>query len=802
MTSTYGEITSFEYDPNKGWEEDYCCLKGHGDSVFGIGSTEGKYIATGDYRGNVIIWEFSDKSYKIVQKLGVAGNIQDLCWHNEKCFAVITDTGKIYVIESMEEKKWQIVVQVDAAKDRGVCIRIAEDGKTVFAGTHSEIIQFDLDLHQFETIPGSVKKIFSRGTREYVLNNKGLYAFEVRPIEIAEELVKYRFVKISLLGHTGTGKTTFCRRMMNDSIDNIFSTFGKKIFNLTLQGEEEAERRIIFHDHGGQETVLDTFIPFLRDSDIILIFYKQTDKDTFVRAREILEEVRDKVGGDVSTYLVQTFIDHTLDEIPYREVNSLVESHAVVGLMKLSPTNMTGFDLFEKETLGNIDWGKARVMIQSPFTDGISRAFSVLQKKGYPVVLFENFRDIYQEVVGERVSERHLKFLLEDYTNQGVIEFYPDISKLIIFNSEEFNRLRSDVPIYVDQMKGVVDIKDLLRRFDNEEFLKILDEMYIKSRIAVQNGELRIFPHKLPEETLEIHESYKAGLVDKEQIELFVDHKRLETDRLIQLLSELELQCIAVTKWEGLFAWEQNAFIYYFIYEERRGFLKRYFKFTFLVGGNKPRTKERLKREFSMIVERLYGPIVDTESEAKKKAEEEAEFVNARRKIQEYKRLVNDDAEEPTFQRFFEETPSFLDPRVRKSIPKKSFAGEGYPDFLLILHDSSYLLVEIEKPSVRLFNKMGDPTYELTHAQQQIRDYLRWAIEEKEFLRKRGCPNISADNTKGLVVIGKSSNLTTKELSKLENINAEVRSRYLIKTFDKILEAEIILNNLRKKAER
>ena len=34
------------------------------------------------------------------------------------------------------------------------------------------------------------------------------------------------------------------------------------------------ERRIIFHDHGGQETVLGTYLPFLTDSDIILIFFQ------------------------------------------------------------------------------------------------------------------------------------------------------------------------------------------------------------------------------------------------------------------------------------------------------------------------------------------------------------------------------------------------------------------------------------------------------------------------------------------------------------------------------------------------
>jgi len=173
------------------------------------------------------------------------------------------------------------------------------------------------------------------------------------------------------------------------------------------------------------------------------------------------------------------------------------------------------------------------------------------------------------------------------------------------------------------------------------------------------------------------------------------------------------------------------------------------------------------------------------------------------RAIEQYKRLVRRNAQESDFQRFFEKNPAFLEPRVKVSLSKKSFGGEGYPDFLLILNDLNHLLVEIEKPSDNLFTKKGNPTSKLSHAQQQIIDYLKWANEEKEFLRKRGCPNISADNTKGLVVIGKSSDLTVDELRKLEGLNATVRSRYEVKTFDKIFtEYETILANLEEMAER
>ncbi len=169
------------------------------------------------------------------------------------------------------------------------------------------------------------------------------------------------------------------------------------------------------------------------------------------------------------------------------------------------------------------------------------------------------------------------------------------------------------------------------------------------------------------------------------------------------------------------------------------------------------------------------------------------------KKIEEYEVLVNANADEPVFQEFFEKNPAFLDFKVKVTMPKKSFGGENIPDFLLALHDSTYVVVEIEKPGTPLFTERGDIAAELTHAQQQIRDYIAWAIEEKEYLRKRGCPDINADNTRGLVVIGKNANLNEETRRKLANLNAETRSRYEIKTFDGVLhENKVMLDRMNK----
>lgn len=166
------------------------------------------------------------------------------------------------------------------------------------------------------------------------------------------------------------------------------------------------------------------------------------------------------------------------------------------------------------------------------------------------------------------------------------------------------------------------------------------------------------------------------------------------------------------------------------------------------------------------------------------------------KRIDQYRELLSNRAEEPVFQAFFEKNPVFLSWHVIKFLAEKSFGGEQFPDLILFLNNKNYVIVELEKPSVKLYNKRGDPTQELSHAEEQVRGYLRWAVEEKEFLRKRGLKNLSGENTRGLLIIG--SFLTDEERKKLETHNSSVNGKYSIKTFSDILEEnEAILKNLK-----
>jgi hypothetical protein len=172
--------------------------------------------------------------------------------------------------------------------------------------------------------------------------------------------------------------------------------------------------------------------------------------------------------------------------------------------------------------------------------------------------------------------------------------------------------------------------------------------------------------------------------------------------------------------------------------------------------------------------------------------------------VEDYANLINKhDVEEPALQIFFEKNAILINQMLKQIIPKKSFGGECFPDFIAVLHNGTHFLIEIEKPSNKIYTKRGHPTAKFAQAEQQVRDYLQWANREQDYLRRRGLPNISVENTKGILIIGMRKNLTSKEKEKLAQQNFSSRSSHEIKTFDDILEENLqIIRSIRKNTKK
>jgi hypothetical protein len=317
--------------------------------------------------------------------------------------------------------------------------------------------------------------------------------------------------------------------------------------------------------------------------------------------------MKKNVKPETKILFVQTFIDDEMKDVPEAEIEILKKQGQIIDNIKISAKKNLGLDDFRKKIMSLIEWDNARKMIKSPYAEGISRTLTFIQEKGIPAIEYLKFKAIYQKIINGFIPDRHLKFLLRDYTNQGIIEYYPEITDLLIFNDEKYNKLMTNIPIYTEQKKGIVSIDELRKEFGDTAYLAIIDEVYTNSKISIRNGNLRIFPDKLSNEPINIPASHKDYFRGTSKNEIGLPYQYIEVELLIDALSEISLQCIAASQREGIFSWEKKACVYYSFSEAGDDISGRCVKCAFYIGGEDETRKRRLDDEFKSIIKKLYG---------------------------------------------------------------------------------------------------------------------------------------------------------------------------------------------------
>lgn len=624
MSSNYGVLMAFKRGEGLTWSS--TPLPGHSpNAIFGIGVSSEGLLVSGDYHGNIVVRDTKKTDYQVLDQSKIQSGVQGVAWYSKNSFAVIDGGGRIHVFESAEEEsQWKQVFETDTATSRGESVIFTSDGRSIYAGTKTELIQFDLETQQtLQTPADDIRAIFSDDSNAYFITAEGVSSVPRKKIIIPTNVVSYQYAKISLIGHTGVGKSTLCSNLVSGKADGIESTFGKLIWIKEMETEEGApHRRLILHDHGGQETVLGTFIPFLTDSDIILVFFKQTDNDTFESALRILDELSEIISKATKVFLVKTFIDQTeMADYNPETIKHLIFSKRIVDCLEVEARNAASVEQISKQIMDEISWESAKTMIESQYVEGIMRTIPSLQDSGATVVPVDEVKSRFEDLVNIPIPKPHLKFLLKNLSSQGIIEYYPEKMKSdsVIINDNRYNLLRTKIPIYVRNKHGLARIEEMQKEFSPTEYVDILDEIYQDYGISVRNDGLRIFPAQLSDRNITVNEPYKSLLGSAKPQYSDRPPQKLRIGRLFDALSELKMSCITASQISGLFAWETNACIYFLLEKSTNAISGDSIKVTYYIGGDRPDICDRLHREFSTLMDRFYGNEIEISNTTKKK---------------------------------------------------------------------------------------------------------------------------------------------------------------------------------------
>ena len=114
--------------------------------------------------------------------------------------------------------------------------------------------------------------------------------------------------------------------------------------------------------------------------------------------------------------------------------------------------------------------------------------------------------------------------------------------------------------------------------------------------------------------------------------------------------------------------------------------------------------------------------------------------------------------------------------------------GKHVSDFVFREPPNEYLLVELERPTARLFRSDGHKHHDLNHAIDQIIDWRRYIQDNTRTVQNElGLQGITGD-ARSLVVIGRSTELTAENRRKLSAIQSET-PRLKILTYDDVIES-------------
>jgi len=93
--------------------------------------------------------------------------------------------------------------------------------------------------------------------------------------------------------------------------------------------------------------------------------------------------------------------------------------------------------------------------------------------------------------------------------------------------------------------------------------------------------------------------------------------------------------------------------------------------------------------------------------------------------IKEFNEVLKKQSTESPFQEFIEKHPVMLAQfHAKKLFIKPSILGKFQPDFAILDTSDKLVLIELERPSLKLFKKDGHPTAYFMHAYGQVRDWL------------------------------------------------------------------------------
>jgi len=138
-----------------------------------------------------------------------------------------------------------------------------------------------------------------------------------------------------------------------------------------------------------------------------------------------------------------------------------------------------------------------------------------------------------------------------------------------------------------------------------------------------------------------------------------------------------------------------------------------------------------------------------------------------------YLSVIESSSSEEEVQKFLEKnTVLFHQFPAERLFPKPKILTDFVADFAIVTPDRKLILIELEKPSTRLLKKSGGIHSELSHAFDQVRDWLHKVSEHRlAVLDSLKIDREQVSAIRGVVIAGRDAGYDKRHLHKMKGVN-------------------------------
>lgn len=464
------------------------------------------------------------------------------------CIFSIDYWGSIHIFQLSDKSILEKLEEFNLTSSRGNWVCRSQETNEVLIGTNNELFTFSKEL-EIKKLHIQAKQIFGMDKIDFILTSKTIVRPNYNATKQVEDISKFKYIKIALVGGSRVGKTCFCKRLKSDTFEETTSSFGKRVWSIDVDGN--TSRKMLYYDLAGQETELFTYFPMIDDSDIILIFYNGENTGTFMDAINYYNELK-KGCPKAKFHFIQTFSNRDPDRLVKKrqiekEFNKLEDITFEDNLIKIDSETGIGYNEFFNKVINNIDWiDRARTITQSQTYDRIEIELNNLYDNQVKNISISEL----SKKVG--LKKGRVRNVIIQFSRQGKVSFIEE-DEMVIINDESYEKCFSLVAELIVTEDGFCKTKvikdDLIKDPISAKYIRNILKYYRTTNIGIvfkeldPEYELFIIPQKL-EETL----PFSDFKIPKQKIELIYRDFEFQLIHFCEFLEKYDMQIVGLSK--------------------------------------------------------------------------------------------------------------------------------------------------------------------------------------------------------------------------------------------------------------